>query len=309
MAKHMLKSLPSTKTLTAFITTAQHLNLTHAAKELNLTQGAISRQIQSLEQHIGSALFYRHARGLSLTHKGKQLKPLIEQTLIQLSGALTQVSSMPERIRLNAPSCITSWLLPRLIAFQQKYPDIDVELTSTIKHRFEPNFEPFDSVIIYGQPPSNTAISSHVLFEECLTPMCRPELLEQELATIQNFERTKRSSNTAWSLSPKDLTQYTWLHANEIQSDWTMWLEKVGAAGSISKNNQHFATLDQAMNASLQGFGVAIGDVTLAEQDLMRGLLITPHAERIYSGNGYYLIQPKSRKSSALTTLIHWLLD
>lgn len=294
MANFMNKPLPSTKTLLSFLATAQHLNLTHAAKEMNLTQGALSRQIQSLEQYIGVDLFYRHARGLSLTPKGYELVPLIEETISQLKNALTQVSSSPTHIKLNAPSCITSWLLPRLMSFQQAFPDIDVELTSTIKHRFEPNFDPFDAVIIFGQSPKQKTLQSDLLFEEKLTPICRPELMEE-------IKQQK-------AITPETLTQFTWLHANSTQSDWAIWLNHVGKTHLQSKQNQHFATLDQAMNASVQGFGIAVGDVTLAEQDLLLGRVISPYPQTVLSGNGYFLIQPKNRQNHSLSMLVDWLL-
>ncbi|OEE78520.1 LysR substrate-binding domain-containing protein [Vibrio genomosp. F6] len=290
----MNKPLPSTKTLQSFLATAHHLNLTHAAKEMNLTQGAISRQIQSLEQHVGIDLFYRHARGLSLTPKGVELVPLIEETISQLKSALSQVSTSPDHIKLNAPSCITSWLLPRLMSFQQAFPDIDVELTSTIKHRFEPNFDPFDAVIVFGQPPRQKALQSDLLFEEKLTPICRPELMTE-------IEQKK-------ALTPEDFTQFTWLHANAAQSDWAIWLNHVGKTNLQSKQNQHFATLDQAMNAAVQGFGIAVGDITLAEQDLLLGRVVSPHPQTMLSGNGYFLIQPKNRQNHSLSMLVDWLL-
>ena len=80
----MNNTLPSTKTLLAFLSTARHLNFTRAAHELNVTQGAVSRQVLSFEESLGCDLFYRHARGLSLTSKGEELVPLIQGTIQQL---------------------------------------------------------------------------------------------------------------------------------------------------------------------------------------------------------------------------------
>jgi len=289
----MKKTLPSIKSMQAFLATASHLNFTHAASELNLTQGAISRQIQSLEQHLGTELFYRHARGLSLTPKGEQLSPLIEESLNQLHSALEKVSGGESKIRLNAPSCITSWLLPRLMDFQQQYPDIDVELTSTIKHALEPNFDSFDMVIVYGKENANHRLHSQCLFEETLAPICRPDKIPAIELNQQPVEALK---------------DYTWLHANPQQSDWKLWLEQTGHRGLSSHNNQHFATLDQAMNAALQGFGIAIGDTTLAQQDLVIGRLAQLNQTTVKSGNGYYLLHPKTRQSEAKRCLEEWLI-
>lgn len=295
----MKKHLPSTKALQSFVATADQLNFTHAANELNLTQGAVSRQIQSLEEYVGGELFYRHARGLTLTAKGEMLLPLVKASISQLQSALAQVSDSPSKIRLNAPSCITSWLLPRLMAFQEAFPDIDVELTSSIKQVFEPNFDPFDAVIIYDKTPNHPSCISHLLFEEQLAPICQPQLIK---ANHQSDPLTS-------VIEPQYLNLYPWLHANAEQSDWNLWLRHIDQVNLTNKANQNFATLDQAMNAAIQGFGIAIGDVTLAEHDLKLKRVVTVSDETVFSGCGYYLIQPKNRQSSSLTTLVDWLIN
>ncbi|WP_261903914.1 LysR substrate-binding domain-containing protein [Vibrio fortis] len=295
----MNHALPSTKTLLAFLSTAKHLNFTRAAQELNVTQGAVSRQVLSFEDNLGCDLFYRHARGLSLTPKGEELVPLIQATIQQLQSALNQVSSSPSKIKLNAPSCITSWLLPKLMSFQQAYPEIDVELTSTIKHVFEPSFDPFDAVITYGKKPNQHSIVSQLLFNEQLAPICQSQI-------IVNEHLIDSESNL---IKPHKLSQYTWLHANNEQSDWRLWLEHIGSNELSSKNNQQFATLDQAMNAAMQGFGIAIGDITLAKQDIDLGRLVKVSEGSVFSGNGYFLLQPKNRQNTSLSTLVDWLVD
>lgn len=285
--------LPSTKTLQAFLATAEHLNFTRAADALNLTQGAISRQILALEDLLGVKLFFRHARGLSLTQQGVKFVPHAEDVLRRLRMAIDDVSSTPSTIKLNAPSCVTSWLLPRLMAFQDAHPDIDVELTSTIKHHPDPNFDLFDAVISYGKTPKLPSVMSHLLFEERLTPICRPELLQ----------------TYGGELSVKQLTQFTWLHANTEQSDWKLWLTHHGERGLASKLNQHFSTLDQAMNAAQQGFGIAVGDVTLAEQDLAMKRLMMPFDDTVLSGHSYYFLFPKQSDNPMLDRLQNWLVS
>jgi len=285
--------LPSTKTLQAFLATAEHLNFTRAANALNLTQGAISRQILSLEEMLGVKLFFRHARGLSLTQQGLQFIPHAEDVLHRLRIAVEEVSSTPSTIKLNAPSCVASWLLPRLMAFQDAHPDIDVELTSTIKHHVEPNFNLFDVAIMYAKTPKLPSVISHQLFEECLTPLCRPELIE--------------GASLGSDLEP--LTRLTWLHANSEQSDWTLWLNHIGQRGLYSKSNQHFSTLDQTMNAAQQGFGIAVGDITLAEQDLATHRLVKPFDETVLSGYSYYFLYPKQSDNPMLDILQHWLVS
>ncbi len=285
--------LPSTKNLQAFLATAEHLNFTHAAQSLNMTQGAISRQIQSLEDLIGVSLFFRQARGLSLTPEGSKFVPFAEDILLRMRNAMLEVAERSNRIKLNAPSCVTSWLLPRLMSFQQHYPDIEVELTSSIKHQILPNFDTFDLVIVYGKPAQSLSVTQHVLFDEMLTPICSPELWNKVME--DNWQDA-------------DLAKFTWLHADIEQRDWKLWLNKGGINSVRARRNQTFSTLDQAMNAAQQGFGIAIGDVTLAEQDLKLNRLMRPYSKSVASGQSYYLLRPEQAQSGAIDIFLAWLM-
>ncbi|GAD80169.1 LysR substrate-binding domain-containing protein [Vibrio ezurae] len=287
--------LPSTKSLQVFLATAEYLNFTHAAQAMNMTQGAISRQIQSLEELTGVALFYRQARGLALTVEGSKFAPLAEDIIERLKKAVVKVAERSNRIKLNAPSCVTSWLLPRLMSFQQDHPDIEVELTSSIKHQHLPNFESFDLVIVYGRPLHSLSVSEHVLFEEKLTPICAPQLWDKVIG-----------EQSQWSDS--ELSNFTWLHANPSHSDWALWLEEAGNTLQKGKRNQIFSTLDQAMNAAQQGFGIAIGDITLAEEDLKLNRLMRPYPHHITSGQSYYLLRPAEAKAPEIDEFLECLL-
>ncbi|KJY84467.1 transcriptional regulator [Vibrio galatheae] len=285
--------LPSTKNLQAFLSTAYYLNFTHAAEALNMTQGAISRQIQSLEEIMGVALFYRQARGLSLTPEGDKFVPLAEDIVKRLQMSIREVADSANRIKLNAPSCITSWLLTRIANFQQAFPDVNVELTSTTKHEAVPNFDSFDLIITYGKPTRSKAVKQTVLFEELLAPVCAPETWQHIKAKGVNEEAL--------------LSQLTWLHANPEQSDWMLWLENSGLKKYKGKANQTFATLDQAMNAAQQGFGIAIGDITLAAQDLKLKRLLQPFEKCVSTGNGYHLLHLHQQDNLMVNRLIEWL--
>ncbi|MGY0617059.1 LysR family transcriptional regulator [Vibrio sp. FJH11] len=295
----MQSRLPSTKNLQAFLATAQHLNFTHAAEALNMTQGAISRQIQSIESLMGVTLFYRQARGLALTPEGAKFIPLAEEIILLLQASIREVVDSANRIKLNAPSCITSWLLGHIANFQQAYPDVNVELTSTTKHQAIPNFDSFDLVISYGKPIRSKTIDQVLLFDEILAPVCAPQLWD----TIA----TQGSGNELDELNL--LKRCTWLHANTEQSDWSMWLASRGHSNIQGRGNQTFATLDQAVNAAQQGFGMAIGDITLAAQDLKSKRLIRPFDSYVASGNGYHLINPTQKGNMMVGKLVDWLVE
>ncbi|MEH6452578.1 MAG: LysR substrate-binding domain-containing protein [Psychromonas sp.] len=284
--------LPSTKELQAFLVTANYLNFTLAAKQLNVTQGAVSRQIISLEEQLKVRLFNRHARGLTLSPQGQEFFPLVEQALNKIRHAVEQVSSDKSVIKLKVPSCITTWLLPKLMTFQQAYPEIDVELTSSINHQINFSTDSFDAAICYGVAAKEKALLSNLLFEEHLTPVCAPSLLPSGTST----------------LSLEQIKKMTWLHATPQKSDWLLWLSKTAGSSATAEHNQHFATLDLAVSAAIQGFGISIGDSTLAKLDLESGRLIAPHQMSVESGKGYYLVHPKASHNASLVLLIDWLL-
>ncbi|MBY5944385.1 LysR substrate-binding domain-containing protein [Photobacterium rosenbergii] len=299
-----MKDLPTTKELTAFLVTSKTLSFTSAADELNVTQGAISRQIIALENRLKTPLFHRQARGLALTDKGKEFLPLIEKAVNQIQHAVAKVSADENLVKLKAPSCITTWLLPKLMAFQQAHPDIDVELTSAINHSVNFSTEPFNAAICYGHEPQSTELAANLLFEEILAPMCSPELVSAKLCSPSLIAGDENE------MTADAMSQYTWLHATPDRSDWNLWLSKTGNTHAVfASQNQHFATLDLAVSASLQGFGIAIGDVTLAKPDLDSHRLIMPNNNTVASGKGYYLMYPVSQQSKAMKRLIQWLID
>ncbi|MHC6529879.1 LysR substrate-binding domain-containing protein [Vibrio proteolyticus] len=289
----MSQRLPSTKNLQVFLATAEHLNFTHASQALNMTQGALSRQIQSLESLLGVALFYRQARGLSLTAQGEKFIPLAEDILQRLKKAVVDVTENSSRIKLNAPSCITAWLLPHLMSFQQAFPDIEVELTSTIKHQVVPDFEQFDVVIVYGKPGRSSQIQQQLLFEEKLSPLCAPELWKQVVGDGDDWHDDV-------------LTRFMWLHATPEHNDWRLWLAARDRSDLKGQRNQIFSTLDQAMNAAQRGFGIAVGDVTLAQQDLSLHRLCQPFKQAVRSGQSYYLLWPQEADNDMIHSLLQW---
>jgi len=285
--------LPSTKEMQAFIVTAEHLKFTSAAQVLNLTQGAISRQILSLEEKLDVRLFHRHARGLTLTEKGQEFLPLIKNAISHIQKAVEKISSIKPIIKLKVPSCIAGWLLPKIMTFQQAFPEIQVELTSSIQHDISFSSESFDAAICYLTDVKDESLISQLLFKEVLTPMCSPTLL------LENKDQ----------MSVETMQALPWLHSTPQQSDWALWLNHANSFTSTSNHHQHFATLDLAVSAAKQGFGITIGDITLASTDIESGILITPHSLQVESGKGYYFIYPENSNHPALKTFHSWLIN
>ncbi|CAH5622612.1 Glycine cleavage system transcriptional activator [Enterobacter cloacae] len=246
----------------AFLITARHLNLTHAAQELCLTQGAVSRKIASLEAWFGFPLFERHARGLRLSPQGSALLPEMQSAFTQLLNVADRARAHQTVIRLKAPTCAMRWLIPRLLDVEREQPDLQIALTTTTDHNVNFKTESYDAAIVFGTHMS----AGDLLFEEALTPVLSP----------------LRAGATLGAL--------TFLHPTRDKTDWSLWLAKQESPTFVMHKNQHFDTMDLAITAAIQGLGVAIADETLVAEDVRAGRLLRPYETSIKTGASYRLV-------------------
>ncbi|EOL9119619.1 LysR family transcriptional regulator [Enterobacter ludwigii] len=259
------RSLPL-NAIDAFLVTARHLNLTHAATELCLTQGAVSRKIATLEAWFGFPLFERHARGLRLSPQGSALLPELQSTFETLLTLADRTRTQQTVIRLKAPTCAMRWLVPRLLEVEREQPDLQIALTTTTDHNVNFKTESYDAAIVFGTHMS----AGDLLFEEALTPVMSPLRAGCELGAL------------------------TFLHPTRDKTDWSLWLAKQEGPGVVMHKNQHFDTMDLAITAAIQGLGVAIADETLVEEDVRAGRLARPFASSIKTGASYRLVLRES---------------
>jgi len=288
-----MKRLPPLTTLHTFLITAQCCNFTRAAEQLCITQGAVSRQIAGLEDHLGYALFQRQARGLSLTAEGQAWLPRIQQVFSLIGEAVEQIGEKRQTLQLKAPTCVMRWLLPRLLQWQKERPDVPVELTTTVRHGVDFQREAFDAAVVYGPPPDASLACLH-LFDEQLTPVCSRPILEGPVPLRD----------------PIDLQQHLLLHPTADERDWKAWLDAADVKLSNVSKGQHFETLDLAMSMASQGTGVAIGDWSLIGDDLSAGRLVMPFELKVRTGLGYHLVYPrKPQASGPLQELMGWLVE
>ena len=277
------QSLPL-NAIRAFLVAARHLNLTRAADELCLTQGAVSRKIGALESWLGFALFDRHARGLRLTPRGAALLPQLKQGYDLMLNAAEQAHDAGGALRLRAPTCAMRWLLPKLVQLEQQHPDLHVTLTTTLCHSQQ--LGNFDAAILYGPPMTG----AHLLFAERITPVIAQSLLPG-----------------GDPLRISDLAGFTFLHPSEGDRDWRLWLQAQDATLPM-RRNQHFSTMDLATGAAIEGFGVTVADVTLVESDLAARRLVAPFAASVATGAVYSLISRMEKETPPhLATLVAWL--
>lgn len=291
----MSTRLPSLNGLRAFEAAARHLSFTLAASELNVTQTAISHQIKRLEQELGLRLFERRNRALALTREAEAYLPGIRAAFNDLRLATDRLLRR-DRDHVLTVSTLASlaakWLLPRLPAFQDAHPGIDVRITtSTSLVDFSDG--DVDAAIRYGRGQW-PGLRADWLMADQLFPVCSPTLL-----------------NGAHPLTcPEDLAHHTLLHSVGAQNDdWRLWLTAAGLPADLSKRpGMSFDLVFMAVQAAIDGLGVAVGRTSYVKDDIAKGRLVVPFKMTLPADAGFYLVSPLDAGSPNLTAFRQWLL-
>lgn len=284
--------LPPLHALEIFATASRLGTFSRAARAFGVTQGAISRQIQQLEQHLGVTLFVRHKLGLSLTPEGEALLPVVEDAFNRVIRICETLRSAGQVLTLRMPPTIAGrWFLPLLPALQAVMPDMDVRVTTY--DAWMPRFEDgdVDAAIIYGRGdwPGVEAVP---LMPELLTPVCSPALAPI-LAT------------------PADLAKLPLLHNETPANGWASWLELAGQRNVDIRRGQSFDTSELVLSAATRGQGVALGDLNLIWESFADGILVAPFRDTVLNlGISYYLVYPPQRgQLPKIRALRDWLVE
>lgn len=287
-----LNRLPSLQALHSFCVVAQTGSFTLAAAELHLSQSAISRQIQQLEDHLGCTLFGRNTRKVVLSEQGAALVPVVEALLNSLRSAFDVTQRRVESVTVRMPPTFARrWFLPRLPAFRQAFPDLEIVIDTAWFARPSFSTGDIDVLITYGNGawPGMQVVP---LLTERLTPMCAPRHLAR-LGSPPEVEK---------------LAHCVLLHSNVRHSDWTLWLNAEGAYSLRGLSNQVFDTQDFAFTAATSGYGVTMGDISFASDDLAQGILVAPFSRVVESGYGYFALYPARRNvADKVKDFAQWL--
>jgi LysR family glycine cleavage system transcriptional activator len=295
------RDLPSLELLKGFEAAARHLSFTKAGAELFLSQSAVSRQIQQLEEQLGVQLFFRRTRALLLTDAGQRYFRDVAQALEQLREATRRLDAASQGKTVTVTTTVTFaslWLVPRLANFQEQHPEIAVHIAAHNAIR-ELEQERLDVSIRYStrQLAGRSAVK---LFGECVVPVCSPKLL------------AKRALD-----EPEDLANFVLLHFEDPEHStpwlsWEVWFEVTKMKPVAPKGMLRFSHYDQLIRAAINGQGVALGRLPLIGALLQDGTLVTPLRAARYSANSedraYWLIAAQSAQARpAVQTFMQWL--
>jgi LysR family glycine cleavage system transcriptional activator len=270
-----MRRLPPLGALRAFEAAAKHLSFTRAAAELCVTQAAISHQIRQLEDWLGIRLFERRGHALKLTAKGEAYLPELAGALDRIAAAtlrLMEPDGQPLRITV-LPSFASRWLVPRLEAFRASHPDIDVRIDSSADV-WAFATERFDLGIRSGLG-NWSGLKADLIARETLSPVCSPRLVDGPPAIRV----------------PADLRHLRLLHDTPRQG-WRRWCEEAGVDGLDVDAGASFNDASLALQAAVDGQGVALGRLVLAADDLRSGRLVRPFDVVLPNDYSYWLVYP-----------------
>lgn len=284
--------VPSLALLTAFEAAARTSSVTAAAKELALTQSAVSRQIKMLEEQLGVELFHRQRQTIRLTGGGEAYAREIREALRKISAASLTVRTNPLGGTLNLailPTFGTRWLAQRLPGFLNNNPGITINLVTKLSP-FDFRLEPIDAAIHFGSaewPGGDLTL----LRSETVIPACSPELRAD-----CRFRK------------PADLRKVPLLHLTTRAKAWEQWFAMNGEPAQILPRMlfDQFATASQA---AIAGMGVALLPQFLIEDELATGKLVAALDLPMKSSESYYLAWPQERESHPpLVAFRTWLV-
>ena len=290
----MRKKIPSTHALLAFESAARHQSFTRAAEELALTQSAVCRQINALEDYLGVPLFRRTRRGVQLTEAGqdysRQIGPRLDALEQDTLAVMSQHGTGSTLDLAVVPTFATRWLLPRLGRFQARQPEVIVNLhTQTRPFLFDQTG--FDAAIYFGDAgwPGTEA---HFLMHEYPVPVCSPTL-----PGVQPH------------MTPEAIAELPLLQQSTRPYAWRQWFAAAGVTTPRAMTGMRLELFSMLAQAAIERLGVALIPPFLIQQELANGSLISPCPQSMPSSRAYYLIVPEHKaERPALTYFREWLV-
>lgn len=287
--------LPPMTALMAFEAAARHGTFARAAKEVALTQSAVSKQIATLERWLGTPLFERIGRRVSLTASGRLYAMPLTSALEQIrraTAAVAVTSRVPSPISIaTLPGFGMRWLAPRLTRLFARHPELPVNFSSRVVP-FDFKTEPLDAAIHFGRADW-PGTESDLLMREEMAVVCSPEF-----------------ASTHKLRQPADVLQHTLLEQSTRPHAWSAWFAATGIEPKTRRTRPQFEHFMMLAQAAAAGAGFALVPKFLVQPELTSGALVSPFDITITSDEAYFLVYPKAQLQNASFLLFRaWLLE
>ena len=297
MKKYALPALPQLHTFEAV---ARRMSFTAAADELCLTQSAVSRQIRSLEEHLGRTLFLRRHRAIDLTLDGVRLFEAVTRGLDEIAGCVDELRASDEAPQITVAASVAFsyyWLMPRLERFAEHHPEIDLRVLAT-DQAVDLSLRDADIAVLYGDGGWQ-GVETRRLFGERVYPVCSP-----------GYAKAHPELQT-----PADILNQTLLHLDGGGTiwgavDWRVWLARQGVTGQPQRRGIRLNSYPMVLQGAEAGRGVALGWSYITDPMLATGQLVCPVDRPIETTNSYYIgASPKRMSDPAVTGFFQWIME
>ncbi len=290
----MRPRLPPLNALKAFEAAARHESFTRAAEELCVTQGAVSHQVKALETDLALKLFNRERQRLIITEAGRDYLAVVRDALDRIAVGterLLQRQNAGVLTVSTSPDFAAKWLVHRLGHFAEAHPSIDLRISASL-HHVDFAREDVDMAVRHGDG-NWPGLETVQLCNEELFAVCSPKL----------------SAGRARLDKPADILKFPLIHLNN-RMDWTKWLRTVGIADGDVMHGPVLNTASMAIDAAINGQGIALARSALAAWDLINGRLVRPFAKALPLSKTYWIICPKAVSNTPkIVTFRDWLMD
>lgn len=288
----MRQKLPPLNALRIFEVAARSGSYSAAARELNLTHGAVSRQIAILEDWLGQALFIRDGQSMVASPHARVLAREITAAFDHIADAAERhgKSRYLKIIRVSASATVAMrWLIPRLPSFAEICPDVDVRVSTVLST--EPGLRGSFDVAIRRDVPATGQFHAWSLFRESNTVIASPSLIVR--TGIETVEQ---------------LSAETWLTSATRPGDWDAWIETAGQPALRANRTLRFDHYFVTLQAVSDGLGFGIGPFPTLEADCRSGRLQRPFPDLISPGSTYYALIPQDAdKPAHMRAFVDWL--
>ena len=298
----MRRRLPPLNALRAFEAAARLGSFTRAAEELGVTSAAVGQQVRGLEARLDVVLFHRALEGLTLTAEATEALPQIRRAFDLLAQGVQCLTPDRARTRLSisvAPTFAMKWLVPRLHRFHERHRAIDLGFDTAMRYADLGRGEA-DLAIRFGLG-RYPGLKSQRLLEEYVLPLCSPKLC-----------RGKRGLRR-----PLDLDRFTLLHVEGETADgswptWASWGERYGLARDRLEEGPRFTQSGMALQAAVEGQGVALCGITYSLDEILAGHLLAPFGTSCAIKTRYtfdLVYAPARAENPALMAFRRWSKD
>lgn len=260
-----------------------------------MTPSAISHQIKGLESFLGIELFRRTKRKVILTESGESYLKPIKRIFEQLESATLELKSAQKvgSLRLAvAPAFLTRWLMPRMEQFQERYPDIQIEISSSTG-LIDFSAGEIDMAVYFGNGGWE-GIEAHYLRPAKLTPVCNPKLIKPEYPIDK----------------PEDMRFYPLLHVSKRKDEWHDWLVQNGVDPKVFRRGLMFSSGSLTAGAASQGLGISLSDSELVAPEIEAGTLKILFDQPLETTRSFYLVYEKRRYvTPAMSAFKEWIIE